>query len=133
MPLTTAAPSTHPPTCASMLCLSLHLDPLNRPHPRLSTPPSPSPQDAATERDQLLRSYTADKEVLQAESAQLAAQLRQQLADAREGAAQQYAELEANYSELKARWGLRKRCVDSRQVQGRSRAGREGAEGRERL
>eukprot|EP00198_Chlamydomonas_reinhardtii_P001640 XP_001690976.1 hypothetical protein CHLREDRAFT_188583 [Chlamydomonas reinhardtii] len=64
-------------------------------------------QDAATERDQLLRSYTADKEVLQAESAQLAAQLRQQLADAREGAAQQYAELEANYSELKARWDAR--------------------------
>ncbi len=65
------------------------------------------PQDAATERDSLLRSYTADKEALTAESAQLAAQLRQQAADAAADAAERYGALEAEYGELRARWEAR--------------------------
>ncbi len=64
-------------------------------------------QDHATERDQMLTSYRADKEALVAESEQLASQLRQQLAAATADAAERYEALEASYSELRLRFDAR--------------------------
>jgi hypothetical protein len=71
-------------------------------------------QEAATQREQLLRSAAADREAAAAALAELQAELQGRLADQAAGAEERFGQLDAAYRELRARCGPRPRAGTSR-------------------